>query len=330
MLNLLLDRWRRLNSRRYENLVSGAMSVPGGVAHEAIRRRAAEWIGLRRSRRPARLRRGFVHRILKAVRRQGSGMPAASLGAHPIGVGDIRIECFNTDSNTASVYLFGFSDNLPIYDVYRDRILPGSVAVDVGANVGMHTLVMAHYAAHGRVYSYEPSPAIFARLSHNLAINQARNVEPRMLAVSSRPGHVGYVDASSKPNIGTSRVDADADTTVPAVTLDDELAAAPAVNLIKIDVEGHELEVLRGARTVLATQRPAVVLEFNGTSYSLPDLCSCFPYPIRILRIPDTYYQAVREVHPQSNGPIPGVFNALVVPLNNQELDWNAGSRASV
>jgi FkbM family methyltransferase len=276
-------------------------------------------MGLQRNHRPARLRRRFIHRILKAVRRLGPTSRPVSLGEHPVGVGDIRIECLTSDSNTASVYLFGFSDNLPIYEIYREWIAPGTVVIDVGANVGMHSLVMAHYAAHGRVYSYEPSPAIYQRLGHNLQINQARNVEPRMLAVSSRPGCVGFADASSKPNIGTSRVDAAAYTTVPAVTLDDELVAVPAVSLIKIDVEGHELEVLRGAGTVLAIHRPAVVLEFNGTSYSLADLCACFPYSVRILRIPDTFYQVIREVHPNSHEPAPRTFNALVVPLSGHD-----------
>jgi len=311
-----MNQFRRLNSRRFDALVAQAMAAPDGVAHEKIRRRAFEWIGLRKSLRPARLRRRFVHHVLKAVRRQASGSLLSTLGVHPIGVDGIRIECLGSDSNTASVYLFGFSDNLPLYDVYRTYITPGSIAVDVGANVGMHTLVMAHYATHGQVYSYEPSPAIYARLSRNIALNRVQNAELRMLAVSDRPGRVGFADVSARPNIGTSHVDAASDTTVPAVTLDDEMAAAASVNLIKIDVEGYELEVLRGARKVLAACRPAVVLEFNGASYSLPDLCACFPYPVRIVCLPDTYYRHPVEVHPRPHGAIPTVFNALVLPLS--------------
>lgn len=311
----MLTLWRRLRDRHYEKLVSEAISTPGGLAHESIRKRAAKWMGLKKSWCPARLRRGFIHHVLKAVRRHGTVSPHSSLGAHPIGVSNLRIECFATDSNTASVYLFGFSDNLPIYGIYRDHIDPRAVAVDVGANVGMHTLVMAYYATHGQVHSYEPSPTIFARLRHNLEINHVQNVVTRMLAVSDEVGQVGFADASKKPNIGTSHIDAAAETMVGATTLDNDLAATTKpIGLIKIDVEGHELKVLRGAQLLLKTHRPAVVIEFNGTSYSLQDLCSCFAYPVRIFKIPDTHYQIGYEIHPQQLGRIPKVFNALIVP----------------
>jgi FkbM family methyltransferase len=115
--------------------------------------------------------------------------------------------------------------------------------VDVGANVGNHTLYWASQGA--RVWSYEPNPAALAYLLKNVGAN---SIEERVVV---RPMAVGDADGparvarSAAGNLGATVVERDADGELAMVRLDDE--RLPPIDAVKIDVEGHELEVLRGA-----------------------------------------------------------------------------------
>ncbi len=144
------------------------------------------------------------------------------------------------------------------------HIPPSSAVIDVGANIGLSTILLARLAK--RVVAYEPSPPNLAFLRRNLELNGITNVEVRAAAVSSEPGtlrfHVAqfgagsHVVASGHVSGGTiPAVD------VPAVMLDDE--ALPPIAFIKIDAEGHEPDVLAGARRLLARERPLIYTEVN-------------------------------------------------------------------
>lgn len=140
-----------------------------------------------------------------------------------------------------------------------------STVLDVGANIGLSTILLARAAQ--RVVAFEPSPANLVYLRRNLASNGITNVEIVAAAVSDQRrtlrfhvaqfgagSHVvaeGHVQAGSIPTID-----------VPAVTLDDTVSSP--VSLIKIDAEGHEPDVLAGARSVLARDRPLVYTEINA------------------------------------------------------------------
>ncbi len=149
---------------------------------------------------------------------------------------------------------------------WRELSLDGLVVYDVGAFQGILTLFFASHAA--QVIAYEPNEVNHARLMENIRLNKLTNVSVRKLAVGShaRSGTLTY----NKSMAGGGSVEAHAAGTVAQrveiTTLDIDIAAAslPVPDLIKIDIEGWELEALEGARATLATHHPALFLEMHG------------------------------------------------------------------
>ena len=135
---------------------------------------------------------------------------------------------------------------------------PGDVFVDCGANLGLWSLVAAPLVGdRGKVIAFEPNPRTAERLSRNA--EQAHGViDVRAIAVTDRQGRV-RLDPGDRHNV--SRVSPTGTIEVPATTLDQALDAPPTG--IKIDVEGQELAVLRGARRVLEG-RPWLAIEFSA------------------------------------------------------------------
>ena len=148
---------------------------------------------------------------------------------------------------------------------------PGTVAIDVGANVGMFTVPLAlAVGPSGRVLTIEPSPENVARLESNLELNSLENVVVEAIAVGDKAGQLVLQLASdpgfhSTAEISESR-SVDEELIVRAETLDQVWlrAHAPAVSFIKIDTEGSEDAVLRGAEQILRACRPALLVEAKG------------------------------------------------------------------
>ncbi len=149
---------------------------------------------------------------------------------------------------------------------WRDLSLAGLVVYDVGAFHGILTMFFA--ARCKQVVSYEPNQANHARLIENIRLNRLCNIEVRQFGVGAQPGSGTLHYAPEMSGGGTldphgmGRVSQHVEVT----TLDRDIAAAslPAPDLIKIDIEGWELEALRGARETLATYHPALFLEMHG------------------------------------------------------------------
>ena len=139
-----------------------------------------------------------------------------------------------------------------------------STVIDVGANIGLSTILLARMAE--RVIAFEPSPPNVAFLRRNLERNGINNVEVHAVAASSEPGtlrfHVAQFGAGSHV-VAAGHVSSDSISTVDvkAVTLDE--SDLPSIAFIKIDAEGHEPDVLAGARQLLARDRPLIYTEVN-------------------------------------------------------------------
>ncbi len=163
----------------------------------------------------------------------------------------------------------------------------GGTVFDVGANIGLSSLVFAQAAgATGKVIAFEPHPATAARLRGNLAQNGISNVTIIEAAVGATPGQVTFHE-SAHPTLSSASViprDLVRSFDVPVTTVDIAWVEAgkPKVAALKIDVEGGELEVLHGARELLARDRPAVLLEAWGEDELRP---------IRVLLIEVGYTQ---------------------------------------
>ncbi|MCG8617819.1 MAG: FkbM family methyltransferase [Desulfobacterales bacterium] len=148
--------------------------------------------------------------------------------------------------------------------LFRQICGAGDRVVDVGANIGAHTLIFASLVGNtGRVYAYEPQRVVFQTLCANMAINSIGNTECFQMAVSDAPGQVAIPDIryDLEANFGGVEVGKfQSGIKTPVVALDDVLDV-PALKLIKVDVEGMELGVIRGAAETIGKHRPFLYVE---------------------------------------------------------------------
>ena len=141
--------------------------------------------------------------------------------------------------------------------------------VDVGANVGLYTVAAVRMTQGIRVISYEPNPVAFSKLSRNLGLNNCMNkASIRNLAVSNEVnGSVDFFVPKFTGSSGGSMSDLHPEEGSPEVqsikttTLDKNLEDFTAVDVMKIDVEGHELKVIQGSLKVVKNFSPTIVIE---------------------------------------------------------------------
>jgi FkbM family methyltransferase len=154
------------------------------------------------------------------------------------------------------------------YGITRGGLLaPGGLVVDVGANIGVFSLISAlRVGSTGKVIAFEPHPRAFERLVRNVGQNDAGKViVPINAAVSATAGTLSFdPDAVTVHN----SVDRAGTTQVRALTLDDDgqVSQLHHIDVLKVDVEGHEMSVLQGAeRTLLRTSAVVVEYQTNAT-----------------------------------------------------------------
>jgi protein O-GlcNAc transferase len=135
------------------------------------------------------------------------------------------------------------------------RWFAGGTIVDVGAHIGNHAAFLAAFVAHSSIVAFEPVPANRELLRRNVA--RWPEVTVHGQALGARAGSVRiHVDEA---NAGHSRIAQDGELEVVQAALD--TFGLQDVTLMKIDVEGAELEVLEGAAVTIARWRPLVVIE---------------------------------------------------------------------
>jgi FkbM family methyltransferase len=136
------------------------------------------------------------------------------------------------------------------------------VAVDAGANIGAHTLVLARAVGpRGMVIAAEPQRAVFQILCANLALNEIRNAHAFHCALGAAAGRtkIPAFDYRQENNYGGVSAGAERGETVRVQTVDG--LSLPRLDLLKIDVEGWEAEVLRGAAASIKRHRPVLYVE---------------------------------------------------------------------
>lgn len=137
--------------------------------------------------------------------------------------------------------------------------------IDVGANLGLFSLVVRDRFPNRRIIAFEPAPSTFAALSKNIARNSATNVECHQLAVADHDGTSSFVvleHARANSAIGVAGFLPGAESIqIGCTTLDRFVSVAKLeqIGLLKVDVEGFEISVFRGAEHVLSRVRPRVV-----------------------------------------------------------------------
>ncbi len=161
-----------------------------------------------------------------------------------------------------SLNLYGEYSQAEI-DLFRQILKPGSLVVEVGANIGTHTLFFARQVGlEGAVVAFEPQPIVFQTLCANLALNCVTNVRCFQQAVGAEPGEirVPVLDSTREENYGGLSLEGCRQgEPTPMVTLDSLNLGRCA--LLKVDVEGMERQVLAGAANTIAKCRPILYVE---------------------------------------------------------------------
>lgn len=175
------------------------------------------------------------------------------------------------------LWAFGsFEGHFP--ELLRRLVRPGDRCVDVGANIGVHTVRMAKLASRaGEVIAIEADSGLAERARRNIELNGLTNVRLINAAASDRPGDtVLYRPGDSDTNRARASLQPHPYLTgtavaVPVITVDEACGSGAGGNggtsrgrvaVIKIDVEGHEAAVVRGAAGVIGRDAPAVIFEY--------------------------------------------------------------------
>ncbi|MCM8530155.1 MAG: FkbM family methyltransferase [Lentisphaeraceae bacterium] len=155
-------------------------------------------------------------------------------------------------------------------DLLKHFIKPGNTVIDVGANIGTHTLAFANFVGDtGKVIAFEPQRLIYQCLSANIALNSLTNVWAYQYGVSNEPGLINMpeIDYTSEHNFGSiSLKEENTGEETPIVCLDD--FCKEACSLIKMDVEGMEIAALKGATSLISNYKPTLYIENNSNKNS--------------------------------------------------------------
>ena len=148
-------------------------------------------------------------------------------------------------------------------ELFRQVVSPGMIVVEVGANIGAHTVELSRLVGpQGAVLAFEPQRIVFQTLCANVALNSCANVHAMQAAIGAVAGHimVPFLPPDRPANFGgLSLIGATTGEQVPLRTLDEFVL--PACHVIKLDLEGMEVEALRGGEKLIATHRPVMYIE---------------------------------------------------------------------
>lgn len=180
---------------------------------------------------------------------------------------------YREDLGTQVLFHGGYEDR-EVAELCKYIPLDGTV-FDVGANIGLSALEFSRSAGSGgRVIAFEPHPVTATRLRANLDRNNAANVEIVQSAVGAAAGTITFNESSDATLSSASVIPRNLVRSfdVPVTTVDLAWAEAgkPLVAVVKIDVEGGELQVLQGAVELLARDHPVILLEAWGAEQLAP------------------------------------------------------------
>lgn len=148
---------------------------------------------------------------------------------------------------------------------------PGMTVLDIGANVGAHTLLFSSLVGPtGRVVAFEPTDFAFTKLQKNVSLNPALRVELARVALADRSTRGQQVDFRSSWQTDGARVNGP--TTVDMIRLDEWAARHDLsnVDVIKLDVDGYEYPVIAGGLATIARSRPTFIIEATGQHFADP------------------------------------------------------------
>lgn len=163
-----------------------------------------------------------------------------------------------------NIYCLGMYE-APLARFFIRSLRPGSVVLDIGAYIGQYTLLAAKYASAGRVIALEPHPISYQRLQAHVACNRLGNVCILHQAAGQMPGRLPFALSEQASDSGFSSGWSGETIEVEVVPVDEVVRQMnlKRVDVMKVDVEGAEGQVLRGAQETLARFHPLLIVEID-------------------------------------------------------------------
>ncbi len=170
-----------------------------------------------------------------------------------------------TDAMDRIIYYRGVHERLET-KLCRCIIRPGFTCLDVGANLGYYTLLLAKLTnGIGEVHAFEPSPEETERLRRNVSMNPFNNIKIHSVALSNFTGKIGITERRKGGNTRIAASPHETHLEIDCVTLD-EFASSEGIDnirFIKIDVEGAEVKFLEGGLNTISRFKPVMIIELN-------------------------------------------------------------------
>jgi FkbM family methyltransferase len=184
------------------------------------------------------------------------------------------------DHQHRAIYFLGEYEP-EITALFRRLVTPGSTVFDVGANVGYFSILAGELGA--AVHAFEPNPRVRALLARSVGLGLS-DIEVVPAACSDCSGTAPlFLSDSANTGMSGLTVPTERRVEVDLITLDEYAGRTRArPDLLKVDVEGHEREVLAGAQSLLRTARPTVIAETSAVD-TIELMRSCSYLPRRIL-----------------------------------------------
>jgi len=268
-----------------------------------------------------------VHRLVRFTRRT-TGRPMRGRFRRSALLWELDLD----EGIDFAIWLLGAFEH-DLIRFYTPRVKSGSVVLDIGANVGAHTLHFARAVGEqGCVLAFEATTYAHEKLTANIAANPDLGNRIRnhhALLVSAAENSTEKAIASSWPLCGAAADDPILGGTLQPIgaaqvaTLDTLVRASGVnrVDWIKIDVDGNEVDILQGAHATLARHRPTIIIElapycFRATRHSFNDLIVLLQrFGYNLVTIPDeqTMPMVASELERRWI-PRNGSINALAIP----------------
>lgn len=147
--------------------------------------------------------------------------------------------------------------------LFKTLCIPGDIVIEIGSNYGSHTLPLSKIVGdNGMVIAFEPQRVVFQTLCANMALNSLENVYCFQKAVSSKKGklYVPQVEYNKEGNFGGVSLQKEGSEEVEVVKID-KFLDVDGLKLIKVDAEGMELDVLKGAKKTIKKFQPFLFVE---------------------------------------------------------------------
>jgi FkbM family methyltransferase len=173
-----------------------------------------------------------------------------------------------------------------VQEILAGCLADGMVCYDVGANVGFLSILAARLVGkRGEVHCFEPLPGNAAQIQHNARLNEFARIFVHAVALAQTDSTASF-RVSERPTFGalsSSPIDVDKQTgtiEIPVRMLDSIVIEGqmPGPNLIKVDVEGSEIDFLAGAEHTIRRHQPVLVIELHGTNQGVAAWFQKFEY----------------------------------------------------